>query len=404
MQAIVWRGSRKVALESVADPDVESPTDALVQITSAGICGSDLHTYEGRAPAEPGMVLGHENMGVIAKIGRGVTQLRAGDRVVMPFNIACGSCLNCTRGLTSSCLTMNPDNAGAAYGDAAMGPYRGGQAEFLRVPFADFNCLKLPGHPGDLLEDDLLLLSDVFPTGYHGAVLAKVSPGDTVAVFGAGPVGLLAAYSSLIRGAAKVFVVDCIPERLAKAAAIGAVPVDFSKGDPAQQIRELRRKDPMVGGAMRIGEEKMLGTGCGIDAVGYQARDIENESHERPTQVLEQLAEVINPGGRLGILGVYPTLDPGGRGSDGKQGVWALPLGKLFEKGITIGMGQTPVKHYDFALRDLICAGRAKPSFIVSHRLALADGVAAYDKFDKRIEGYTKVVLKPNGHGAELPN
>jgi glutathione-independent formaldehyde dehydrogenase len=313
----------------------------------------------------------------------------------MPFNIACGSCFNCTRGFTNACLTVNPSGVSGGYGYAGMGPYPGGQAELLRVPFADFNCLKLPGQPGDELEDDFLLLSDVFPTGYHGAELASVGAGDTVAVFGAGPVGLLAAYSSMLRGAAEVYIVDNVPARLSRAEQIGAIAIDFSKGPPSEQIMTLRRKNTLARAALRPGEEKMMGVMCGIDAVGYQAREVSDPRREQPTQILEELVKVVNPTGRIGIVGVYFSEDPEGVDEGAKRGRFQAPLGDIFEKGLTIGTGQTPVKRYNTYLRDLIIAGRAKPSFIVSHRLPLDEAPDAYRKFDLREDGYTKVILKP---------
>jgi glutathione-independent formaldehyde dehydrogenase len=233
---------------------MQHPNDVIVKVTSTAICGSDLHMYEGRTAAQPGIVFGHENMGIIEEVGPGVTGLRVGDRVVMPFNVACGFCRNCQAGFTGFCLTVNPGFAGGAYGYVAMGPYTGGQAEYLRVPYADFNCLKLP--PGREHESDFILLADIFPTGYHGCELADVRPGETVAVYGAGPVGLMAAYSALLRGASRVFVVDRVPERLAKAKEIGAIPINFDTGDPVEQIKA---------------QTDGLGTDKGVDAVGYQA-------------------------------------------------------------------------------------------------------------------------------------
>jgi glutathione-independent formaldehyde dehydrogenase len=395
MRAIVYKEPNKVVVEQVPDPRIERPTDAIVRITSSGICGSDLHMYEGRSPAKGEMRFGHENMGVIEEVGDAVTSIQKGDRVVIPFNVSCGVCSNCVRGATHACLTMNPDGATAGYGYAAMGPYPGGQAEFLRVPVADFNCLKLPGKPGDELEDDFLLLSDVFPTGYHAAELAGVGPGDTVAVFGAGPVGLLAAYSSLLRGAAEVYVVDNRPDRLAKAEEIGAVAIDFEKGEPCEQIKDMRGRDARLRGALRPGEEKMLGVMCGIDAVGYQARRFEDPENEYPLQVIEELTHVVNPTGRLGIVGVYFPKDPGGVDAAAKNGRYQTPWGAIFDKALTVGTGQCPVKRYNAQLRDLIISGRAKPSFIVSQRLSLDEAPQAYAKFDKRDDGYTKVILKP---------
>ncbi len=400
MRAIVYKGPNEVSVETVADPRIESPTDAIVRITSSGICGSDLHMYEGRTPASDDMRFGHENMGVVEEVGSAVNAIRTGDRVVMPFNIACGTCFNCARGFTNACLVVNPEGVSGGYGYAGMGPYPGGQAEYLRVPYADFNCLKLPGEPGDELEDDFLLLSDVFPTGYHGAELAGVGPGDTVAVFGAGPVGLLAAYSSMLRGAAEVYVVDGIAERLAKAEEIGAIAIDYNRGEPCKQIQKIRGGNPLVRGGHRPGEEKMSGVMCGIDAVGYQARSFDDPEKENPIQVIEELVHIVNPTGRIGIVGVYFPEDPGGIDAAAKKGQFRLPLGDIFEKGLSVGTGQTPVKKYNAYLRDLIVAGRAKPSFIVSHRLTLDEAPSAYEKFDERSDGYTKVVLKPEARAA----
>lgn len=377
MRAVVYKEPFKVAVEQVADPKIQHPNDAIVNITSTCICGSDLHMYEGRTAAQAGIVFGHENMGIVEEVGAGVTTLHKGDRVVMPFNVACGFCKNCERGYTGFCLTVNPGFAGGAYGYVAMGPYPGGQAEHLRVPFSDFNALKLP--PGNEHEDDFAMLADIFPTGYHGTELAQVSPGETVVVFGAGPVGAMAAYSALIRGAAEVYVVDRVPERLQKMREIGAIPIDFSKGDPVEQIRQQRHGD---------------GVDKGIDAVGYQAIK-PGQSTEHPSAVLDSLIQIVNPTGRLGIPGLYVPSDPGGVDPQAKQGQLLIPFGKLFEKGLNLGTGQCNVKRYNRYLRDMIISGRAKPGFIVSHDLPLEQAPMAYEKFDKRIEGYTKVILKP---------
>ena len=351
--------------------------------------------FEGRTSSKPGTVFGHENMGVVKEVGSAVHSIKVGDRVVIPFNVACGFCFNCGRGYTNACLTVNPDFPTGGYGYTGMGPYRGGQAEQLRVPFADFNCLKLPGIPGDEFEDDFLMLSDVFPTAYHATELAKVQPGSTVAVFGAGPVGILAAYCSMIKGASEVYVVDKVPERLELVRKIGAIPINFTEGDPAEQIIQLRKKNKLIQATLRPGEEKMSGVMCGIDAVGYQARDVKTPNREKPSQVLESLVKVINSTGNLGIVGVYMVGDPNGATKQAKEGVLELPWAEIFEKGISLGTGQCPVKKYNMYLRDLIISGRAKPSFIVSHRLPLEDAPDAYLKFDKRIDGYTKVLLKP---------
>ena len=245
--------------------------------------------YDGRTAAQPGIVFGHENMGIIQEVGLAVKTLSVGDRVVMPFNVACGFGKNCQRGFTGFCTTVNPGFAGGAYGYVAMGPWGGGQAEYLQVPYADFNCLPLP--PGDDHEADFAMLADIFPTGYHGAVLADVSPGESVAVFGAGPVGLMAAYACQIRGAAEVYSIDHVKARLDMAAETGATPINFDDGAPVQQIKDRR------GGE---------GVDKAIDAVGYQAAAqgssaAGGEQKEVPNAVLNQMIDQVNATGALGI-------------------------------------------------------------------------------------------------------
>jgi glutathione-independent formaldehyde dehydrogenase len=403
MRAVVWKGPHEVAVEQVEDARIDEPTDVLVRLTSTAICGSDLHMYEGRAPAEPGIVFGHENMGVVAEAGPAVRTIRAGDRVVLPFNIGCGFCFNCTRGFSNACLTVNPDTHGGGYGYAGMGPHRGGQAELVRVPYADFNCLKLPGTPGDEFEDDFVLLADIFPTGYHATEQAHVRPGDTVAIFGAGPVGLLAALSARLRGASEIYVVDAVPERLELVKHVaGATPVDFSQGDPVEQILDLRQPHrDRVQGLRPPAGEKMPGVMCGIDAIGYEAwaHDAPGE-RQNPSQVLDDVIKVTNPTGHVGLIGVYFPQDPGGVTEETKQGRFTMALGQAWNKGLSVEMGQAPVKQYNVYLRDLIIAGLAKPSFIVSHRLPLEGAPEAYRKFDQRADGYTKVVLKPEQQAA----
>ena len=382
MRAVVYKGPFEVAVENVPDPIIQHPNDVIVKITSSCICGSDLHMYEGRTAAEAGIVFGHENMGVIQEVGSAVKNLSIGERVVMPFNVACGFCKNCQRGFTGFCTTVNPGFAGGAYGYVAMGPWVGGQAEYLQVPFADFNCLTLPA--GTENEADYALLADIFPTGYHGAELAAVSPGESVAVFGAGPVGLMAAYSSVIRGAAEVYAIDHVQERLDKAAEIGAIPINFDEGNPVDQIKDMRGD----------------GVDKGIDAVGYQAAAAGSsaaggEQDEVPNIVLNQIIDVVNPTGALGIPGLYVPTDPGGVDEGAKRGALSINFGRLFEKGLRLGTGQCNVKKYNAYLRDMITAGKASPSFVVSHEVPLDDAVDAYDKFDKRVDGYTKVILNP---------
>lgn len=378
MKAVHYEGPFKVSVKEVEMPKLQHPDDAIIKVTTAAICGSDLHMYQGRTAAEAGLVFGHENMGIVTEVGEGVTLLKKGDRIVLPFNVADGRCRNCEEGKTAFCTGVNPGFAGGAYGYVAMGPYQGGQAQYLRVPYADFNALTLP--PGTENEADFAMLADIFPTGWHGLVLSGFKSGESVAVFGAGPVGLMAAYSGILRGASKVFVVDQVKERLDAAKSIGCIPIDFTKSDPVQQIIEAN--GGMVDRA--------------VDAVGYQAVD-KSGAKEQPNIVLDQLIHVTRPTGGLGIPGLYVPSDPGAPDGQSAQGQILISFGKLFEKGLHLGTGQCNVKAYNRYLRDLIISGRAKPSFVVSHEVTLDDAVVAYDKFDKRIDGYTKVLLHPNG-------
>eukprot|EP00871_Galdieria_phlegrea_P005070 jgi/Galph1/5564/GphlegSOOS_G4248.1 len=378
MNAVVYEGPFKVSVKQVQQPKIQHPNDIIVKVTSTAICGSDLHMYEGRTAAQPGIVFGHENMGIIEEVGPGVSRLKVGDRVVMPFNVACGHCQNCEEQKSAFCTEVNPGFAGGAYGYVAMGPYVGGQAQYLRVPFADFNALKLP--PGREHETDFILLADIFPTGWHGVTLSGFQTGESIAIFGGGPVGLMAAYSAVLRGASEVYVVDRIKERLSKAKSIGAIPINFDDGDAVEQIIRHRK-----------GKE----VDRAVDAVGYQAVE-KGGSTEKPNTVLESLVRVVRPTGGVGIPGLYVPSDPGAPDAAAKKGNLMFPFGKFFEKGLSMGTGQCNVKKYNRYLRDLIICGRAKPSFVVSHEIKLDDASVAYEKFDKRVEGYTKVVIHPN--------
>ena len=329
IKGVVYKGEHQVAIEDVEEPELQGPNDAILDITTTCICGSDLHMYEGRTDAEPGIVFGHENMGVIEEVGDGVSDLEVGDRVVVPFNVACGHCQNCEEGKTGFCTNVNPGGsvpAGGAYGYVGMGPYQGGQAEKLRIPYADFNALKLPGEPGDEHEASFALLADIFPTGWHGTRLADLQPGESVAVFGAGPVGQMAAYSAKIKGASKTYIVDRVDSRLELAAEhSGATPINFEEGDPVEQI------------LADFGGE----VDKGVDAVGYQALDPDTDpgsdaydaARENPATVINDLIDVVKPKGQLGIVGLYVPSDPGAPDEMAAQGRLGIDFGKLFEKG-----------------------------------------------------------------------
>ena len=377
MRALVYNGPHDVSVQEVPDAKVEQPTDAVIRITATNICGSDLHMYEGRTDLETGMVIGHENLGEVVEVGAGVTKVSIGDRVVLPFNIGCGFCENCEQGRTGFCLTVNPGVAGGAYGFAGMGGYSGGQAEYLRVPFADFNALQLPEDSVEK-ENDYVMLADIFPTGWHGTRLAKVAPGDSVTVYGGGPVGLMAGYSAVLQGASEVYVIDHLAERLALAEEFGAIGINSSTGDPIEQI-----KDATQG----------RGTDRGVEAIGYQAHD--SQGVEQPNMTMNGLVEVVKATGTIGVVGLFLPEDPGASDELAKKGQLAFDYGKFWFKGQTVGNGQANVKNYNRALARLIHQGKAQPSKLVSHNLGLDEAPEAYRHFDARDQGWTKVVLNP---------
>lgn len=385
MKAVVFQGENEVAVEDVDEPEIEHPSDVVIDITTTAICGSDLHMYEGRTGADPGIVFGHENMGIVEQVGEGVGTLTEGDRIVLPFNVACGFCENCEDGYTGFCSNVNPGFDGGAYGYVQMGPYKGGQAEKLRVPYADFNALKLPR--GTEHEDSFALLADIFPTGWHGTRLAELRPGESIVVYGAGPVGLMAAYSAKLQGASDIYVVDRVPDRLELAEEYcDATTVNFEEEDAVERIVE------MTGG----------GTDKGVDAVGYQAVDPDKEAEEdydpareNPAIVLNNLIRTVRATGKIGVVGLYVPEDPGAPDDMAAEGRLGIDFGKLFEKGQRFGTGQCNVKAYNQRLRDMIIEGRADPSFLVSHRVGLEEAPEMYEQFDNREEGFTKVLLEP---------
>jgi glutathione-independent formaldehyde dehydrogenase len=377
MKALVYRGPRHVSVEEVPDPEIEKPTDVLVRVTTTNICGSDLHMFEGRTDVEEGKVLGHENLGEVIEVGKAIEHVKPGDRVCLPFNISCGFCKNCERGLTGFCLTANPGNAGAAYGYAGMGPYNGGQAELLRVPYGDFNCLKLP-EDVEQKENDYVMLSDIFPTGWHAVEMSGLKPGDSIVIYGSGPVGLMAAHSAMIKGASKVLIIDRHPDRLRLAEGIGCIAINDSKGGHVEKVLEITD-----------------GEGCdrGCECVGYQCHD--PAGHEIPNMTMNDLVKSVRATGGIGVVGVFVSEDPGASDELAKEGKMAFDFGTFFEKGQHMGTGQCNVKAYNRYLMHLIHKNRAKPSWIISHELTLDEAPDAYKHFDERDKGWTKVILHP---------
>ncbi|SAL02680.1 glutathione-independent formaldehyde dehydrogenase [Caballeronia pedi] len=331
-------------VKEMPNAKIERPNDVLVKITTTNICGSDLHMYEGCTSARPSISVAH-------------------------------FCKNCERGLTGFCLTADPGVAGAAYGFAGMGPYSGGQAEYLRVPFGDFNYLVLPADAQDK-ENDYVMLSDIFPTGYHATELAGVLPGETVVIYGAGPVGLMAALSAQIKGASRIMVVDSHSDRLQLAEKIGAIPIDDSDGTSADQILEMTNGE---------------GADRGCECVGYQCSC---KGHEVPSLTMNNLIKAVRPTGGIGIVSVFVAEDPKSEDELFKEGKLAIDFGQLWMKGQKVATGQANVKAYNRRLCDLIETGKARPSEIISHELPLEQAADGYKHFDGRDEGWTKGVLK----------
>ncbi|GGR22356.1 glutathione-independent formaldehyde dehydrogenase [Deinococcus ruber] len=378
MKAVVYNGPHDVAVKNVPDAQIQRPTDVLVRITSTNICGSDLHMYEGRTDFEKGSIFGHENFGEVIEIGEAVDRVKVGDLVVLPFNIGCGFCKNCERGLSAFCLTTaNPGMAGAAYGFADMGPYPGGQAELLRVPYGDYNCLLLPPDAREK-EADYVMVADIFPTGWHATRLAGLCPGESIVIYGAGPVGLMAAYSAMIQGACMVMVVDHHADRLRLAESIGAIAIDDSQVNPVDQVMALTNG---------------IGADRGCECVGYQCHD--HHGKEIPGLTMNNLVNSVKFTGGIGVVGVFVPQDPGGPTKLAKEGEIPFDWGLLWFRGQHVGTGQCNVKAYNRQLRDLISVGRATPSFIVSHHLPLDEAPDAYKNFDERNDGWTKVILHP---------
>lgn len=389
MKALCWYGKHDVRVETVPDPQILNPGDAIIQVTSTAICGSDLHLYDAVIPTmERGDILGHEFMGEVVETGRSVKRLRVGDRVVVPFTISCGRCFFCERALWSLCDNSNPNAwmVEAAYGytpsalfgySHMLGGYAGGQAEYVRVPFADVGPMKVPDH---LEDEQVLFLTDIFPTGYMAAENCNIQPGDTVAVWGCGPVGLMAMKSAFLLGAERVIAIDEIPERLLAAERwCNAETLNFREVRIAEALRE------MTGGRgpdACIDAVGMEAHGATIDALYDQVKMRLMLETDRP-HVLREAIEVCRKGGTISLAGVYGGI------------IDKLPIGAAFNKGLTFKMGQTHVQKYLRPLLERIERGDIDPSFVITHRGKLTDAPDFYALFGERRDGCIKVVMKP---------
>jgi glutathione-independent formaldehyde dehydrogenase len=397
-RAVAYKGPGKVEVIDIDYPTFELkdgpgvnpanvgrkvPHGVILKTVTTNICGSDQHMVRGRTTAPPDLVLGHEITGEVVETGSDVEFLKVGDLVSVPFNIACGRCKNCKERKTGICLNVNPDRPGSAYGYVDMGGWVGGQANYVLVPYADFNCLKFPDKDQALEKImDLTMLSDIFPTGFHGAVTAGVGVGSTVYVAGAGPVGLAAATGALLLGAAVVIVGDMNPERLKQAASFGCETADLTKGAPGEQIEQILG-EPLVD--------------CGIDAVGFEAKGHGAGAKEAPATVLNDLMDITAAGGALGIPGLYVTGDPGGIDEAAKKGSLSLSLGTGWAKSLSFTTGQCPVMKYNRELMMAILHDRVSIGKNVNATaISLDDAPRGYEEFDKGAA--KKYVLNPNGY------
>jgi glutathione-independent formaldehyde dehydrogenase len=359
------------------------PHGVILKCVTTNICGSDQHMVRGRTTAPEGLVLGHEITGEVVEVGRDVEFIKEGDLCSVPFNIACGRCRNCKEGKTGICLNVNPDRPGSAYGYVDMGGWVGGQAEYVLVPYADWNLLRFPDK--DQAMDkilDLTMLSDIFPTGFHGCYTAGVGPGSTVYVAGAGPVGLAAAVSAQLLGASVTIVGDLNQERLAQARSFGCETVDVSKGDPKDQIEQI------------LGVPEV---DCGVDAVGFEARGHgEGSDSEAPATVLNSLMDLTRAGGALGIPGLYVTGDPGAADEAARQGSLSLAIGLGWAKSHSFATGQCPVMKYHRGLMMAILGERVQIAKAVNATvIALDDAPQGYADFDQGAA--KKFVIDPHG-------
>ncbi|MBR0915417.1 zinc-dependent alcohol dehydrogenase [Bradyrhizobium japonicum] len=391
MKALTWHGKSDIRCESVPDPKIQDGRDAIIKVKACAICGSDLHLFDGIMPTmQKGDVLGHETMGVVVEVGKDNSKLKVGDRVVVPFTIACGECFFCKNGFYSGCERSNPNakqaekmwghSPAGLFGYSHMlGGFAGGQAEYMRVPYADVGPYKIPE---GLTDEQVLFLSDIFPTGYMAAEFCNLKGGETVAVWGCGPVGQFAIKSAFLLGAERVIAIDTVPERLTLAMQSGAIMLDFMKEDVYERIQQLTQG---------------RGADACIDAVGTEPETMASKDSvidrikvatfmgtDRP-HVLRQAIQCCRNFGTVSIVGVYGGM------------LDNIPMGSAINRGLTFRMAQTPVQHYLPKLLQRIEKGEIDPSFVITHRATLEEGPELYKTFRAKKDGCIKVVMKPFG-------
>jgi glutathione-independent formaldehyde dehydrogenase len=388
-RGVVFLGQNKVEVQSIDFPKMQNPNGkkiehgVILKVVSTNICGSDQHMVRGRTTAPTGMVLGHEITGEVIELGSDVEYIKKGDLVTVPFNVACGRCRTCRNQETGVCLNVNPGRAGGAFGYVDMGGWVGGQAEYVMVPYADFNLIPFPDKDQAMSKiKDLTMLSDILPTGFHGAVNAGVGVGSTVYVAGAGPVGLATAASAYILGAAVVLIGDMNAERLRHAESVGYVPIDLTKSDNLGELIAKAVGKPEVDAA--------------IDAVGFEAKAQGKDGEEAPATVLNSLMTIVRAAGSIGIPGLYVTEDPGAKDEAGKTGNLKMRFGLGWAKSHRFYTGQTPVLKYNRQLMQAILHDRLPIAKIVNATvLPLSDAAQGYADFDKGAA--RKFVLDPHG-------
>lgn len=389
MKALTWHGKSDIRCDTVPDPTIQHPRDAIIKVTACAICGSDLHLFNGVMPGmKGGDVLGHETMGEVVEVGSENRALKVGDRVVVPFTISCGDCFFCKRGYFSGCERTNPNSEVAAklWGHSPaglfgythlLGGYAGGQAEYLRVPYADVGPIKVPSH---LTDEQVLFLSDIFPTGYMAAEFCNIQPEDTIAIWGCGPVGQMAIRSAFLLGASRVIAIDTVPERLTLARMGGAETLDFRLDDIYDRIQEMTQGRGADACIDAVGTEPE--TMSGFDAVLDRIKVATFMGTDRP-HVLRQAIHCCRNFGTVSIVGVYGGfLDK-------------IPMGSAINRGLTFRMAQTPVQHYLPMLLERIEKGQIDPSFVITHHASLDEGPDLYKTFRDKKDGCIKVVLKP---------